>query len=92
MDTCVVMEKTFEKVKKMTRDVFHYCCFGSTAGGVYSYAYSRPTAQMNLIEPFLDDVIQNLADKSIDDYDVDMFVFDHLSLDFIPVHFLLQRA
>lgn len=69
------MEKAFEKVKKMTSDVFHYCCFGSTTGGVYGYEYSRPNAQMSLIEPFLDDAIHHLADKSINDYDVEMFVF-----------------
>jgi hypothetical protein len=63
-----MMEKSFEKVKKLTRDFFHYCCFGSITSDAYGYGYvhSHPT---NHHEPFLDDAIQCLVD------DIEMFVF-----------------
>lgn len=73
------MAKSFEKVKKLTRGFFHYCCFGSNTGDAYGYGfiYSHPIAQHDLMEPFLDDAIQSLVDNrgDIDDRDVEMFVF-----------------
>lgn len=73
------MAKSFEKVKKLTRGFFHYCCFGSNTGDAYGYGfiYSHPIAQHDLMEPFLDDAIQSLVDNrgDIDDIDVEMFVF-----------------
>lgn len=61
------MEKSFEKVKKLTRDFFHYCCFGSATGSAYGYVHSHPANQ-------LDDAIQSLVDGRFFD-DIEMFVW-----------------
>lgn len=64
---------TFDKVKTLSKIFFRYCCFGS-ASGVYGFsdAYSRTaTTQMNLIEPYFDDVTLPICDN----FDVEMFVF-----------------
>lgn len=71
--TINMTEKSFEKVKKLTRDFFHYCCFGTISGDAYGYGYvhSHPT---NHHGPFLDDAMQFLVD------DIEMFVFIFPSL------------
>jgi hypothetical protein len=66
------MNKTFERVKDLAKSIFHYCCFGSASGYGFSQAYSRAAqTEMNLIEPYLDDVTQPIFDN----LDVEMFVF-----------------
>jgi hypothetical protein len=79
------MNKTFEKVKTLTKGVFHFCCFGSTQVPYgFSHVYSRAqTTRVNLAEPYFDDVMHPICD----DYDdVEMFVAFILSeLNFIFV-------
>lgn len=67
-----VMNKTFEKVKTTAKDLCRFCCFGSASSGYgFTPAYSRTArTQMNLIEPFYDDVMQPICDN----FDVEMFV------------------
>lgn len=67
------MNKTFEKVKTFSKDVFHFCCFGSASVPYgFSHAYSRAaTTQVNLIEPYFDDVMFPMCDNF---NDVKMFV------------------
>lgn len=72
------MNKTVEKVKRLSNNLFQFCCFGGASdGGSYGYGfpsnYLRAAAatQMNLIEPFHDDVMQPMI---CDNFDVEMFV------------------
>lgn len=64
------MNKTFDKVTALGNKFFNFCCLGSASG---SYGYSRTaTANINLIDPFFDDVMQPIYD---DNFHVKMFVF-----------------
>lgn len=71
------MNKTLEKVKTLSNTLFHLCCFGGASdGGSYGYGFPQSylrtaTTQMNLIEPFYDDVMQPMI---CDKFDVEMFV------------------
>lgn len=67
------MNKTLKKVKDLPSKIFHFCCFGSSPDSYgFSHAYSRTaTTQLNLIEPYFDDVMQPICDN----FHVEMFVF-----------------
>lgn len=80
------MNKTFEKVKSFSKDVFHFCCFGSASVPYgFSHAYSRAaTTQVNLIEPYFDDVMNPICDNFDD---VEMLVVFFLCAWF---HFCLR--
>lgn len=64
------MNKTFDKVAALGTQFFNFCCFGSATGSGYGYSRTA-TANMNLIEPFLDDSLQPICDS----FHVEMFVF-----------------
>lgn len=67
-----MMNKTFEKIKDISNKLFYCCCFGSTTDSYgFSHAYSRAAnTQLNLIEPYFDDVMQPIYD----DCNVEMLV------------------
>lgn len=73
------MNKTFEKVKTFTKDFFHFCCLGSaTAPYGFSHVYSRAaTTQVNLIEPYFDDVMNPMCENYDD---VEMLVAFFISV------------
>ena len=72
------MNKTAENVKTLSFKLLQCCCFGGpTDGGSYGYGFPQTylrtaTTQMNLFEPFYDDVMQPII---CDKFDVEMFVF-----------------
>jgi hypothetical protein len=69
------MNKSFEKVKTFTKDVFRFCCFASASVPYgFSHAYCRAaTTQVNLIEPYYDDA--TLMNPICDNFDdVEMLV------------------
>lgn len=84
------MNKTYEKVKTLTKSVFHFCCFGSTQVPYgFSHVYTRAPTRMNLAEPYFDDAMHPICD----DYaDVELFVAFFLSLNLISFSFVCQNS
>lgn len=95
------MNKTVEKVKTLSSDLFHFCCFGGASdGGNYGFPqnYLRTaSAQVNLFEPFYDDVMQPIC---FDKFDVKTFVdifptlmllYLMLFISFLATHCLTAR-
>lgn len=65
------MNKSFGKVRGIATRLAQFCCFGNATGFGYAQSYSRATTtQINLIEPYFDDVMQPICDG----FDVEMFV------------------
>lgn len=68
------MNKTVEKVKTLSNKLFHFCCFGGTSdSGSYGFppSYLRAATQMDLFEPFYDNVMQPII---CDKFELEMLV------------------
>lgn len=63
----------FERAETFGKKILQVCCLGSTSGVYgFSHAYSRAaTTQLNLIEPYFDDVMLPICDN----FHVEMFVY-----------------
>lgn len=87
----LTMNKTFDKVKNFTKNVFHFCCFGSAQVPYgFSHVYSRaPTTRANLAEPYFDDAMHPICDNYDD---VEMFVAFSLSLYLISFLLVCQNS
>lgn len=79
------MKKSFEKAETFGKKILNLCCYGNSSG-VYGFsnAYSRAaTTQLNLIEPYFDDVMQPICDN----FHVEMFVYFFMCFSFTSSQF-----